>query len=414
MQTRTNWSGTVEYAATERVEPNGSNTVRDACAAGGKWKVIGTGHAFNHSADTRGRHIATTFLDRIMSLDTEKAVVTVEAGVSYAKLAAWLEERGWALPNLASLPHISVGGAVATATHGSGDRNGNLATSVTAMRLLDGNGASIEVSRAADPELFPGVVVSLGALGMATELTLAVVPSFRIAQTVYRHMPWERYLDFFDAVHGSAYSVSAFTDWHPDHVGQVWRKALPEHPDPGPEFHGALRLDRDIHPIEGTDPVHCTPQCGVPGSWNLRLPHFLPGFTPSRGDEIQSEFFVDRQLAVDALEAVRAIGSTIRDCLWISEIRTVDADDLWMSPAYGRPVVGIHFTWKRDPERVRSAIETVEAALAPYEPVPHWGKVWVGARPAPAKESDFRRLMERFDPDGRCRNPWMETVFGPA
>jgi xylitol oxidase len=406
-----NWSGNVDFSAAERHSPKTGPELADIWRISGHLKAVGTAHSFNRIADTGGIQIATGNLSRVLALDEARGTVTVEAGITYARLAEWLHSRGWALHNLASLPHISVGGAIATATHGSGDRNGNLATAVSALTLHTGSGEVLALSRADHPETFPGAVVSLGALGVVKDITLDLRPSFPVRQTVFRQMPWDQYTEFFDQIHGCAYSVSAFTDWNPAHVGQIWHKAIDSDPDPGREFFGARRADQNLHPIEGTDPVHCTPQCGVPGPWHLRLPHFLPGFMPSRGDEIQSEFFVDRGRVNDALEAVRGIADRIRPCLWISEIRTVAADDLWMSPAHERPVVGIHFTWKKDPEAVDRAVEWVEEALAPVGAVPHWGKVWHRPGPRSQRLEDFRNLVRRCDPERRFHNPLLGRVL---
>jgi xylitol oxidase len=137
------------------------------------------------------------------------------------------------------------------------------------------------------------------------------------------------------------------------------------------------------------------------------------GFTPSSGDELQAEYLLPRRYAVEAIEAVRALADGVRPILQVSEIRTVAADRLWMSTAYGEDAVGIHFTWRPEPEAVGEMLVRVEAALAPFGARPHWGKLFSAdaAALAPLYERipDFVRLAERLDPRGAFRNPWLRA-----
>jgi hypothetical protein len=267
--------------------------------------------------------------------------------VRYGDLAQALAVEGLALHNLASLPHISVAGAVATATHGSGDANGNLATAVAGLELVTSSGELLTVARGAED--FNGLVVGLGSLGAVTRVTLDVEPAYEVRQRVFEGLAWDALDANFDAVMMSGYSVSLFTRWGTE-VDQVWVKARvsDEFEAERAELFGARAATVERHPILGIDPLNCTSQLGVPGRWSDRLPHFRMGFTPSSGDELQSEFFVPRERAVEAIGAVRQLADTIRPVLQVSEIRTIAADDLWMSPQYGRDSVGIHFTWRRD------------------------------------------------------------------
>jgi xylitol oxidase len=340
--------------------------------------------------------------------------------VRYGELAEALEAEGLALHNLASLPHISIAGAVATATHGSGDRSGNLATAVAALELVTSTGDVVRARRG-DPD-FDGMVVSLGALGAVTRVELDVEPEYAVRQRVFEGLPWDALHEHFDAVTAAGESVSVFTRWEPAAAEQVWGKSRvdPSRPEEvRPDLFGAPAATVERHPILGLDPVNCTPQLGAPGRWSDRLPHFRMGFTPSAGEEIQSEYVLARRHASAAIDAVRALGERIAPVLQVSEIRTIPADRLWLSPQHGQDTVAIHFTWTREPAGVARAIDAVEAALEPYEPRPHWGKVFhLGAATIAGRYErleDFRALAGRLDPRGAFRNAWLERhVVGRA
>jgi xylitol oxidase len=316
-----------------------------------------------------------------------------------------------ALGNLASLPHISVAGAVATATHGSGDANGNLATAVAALEMIKSNGELVRASRG-DAD-FNGLVVGLGALGAVTRITLDVEPAYQVRQRVFEGLGWEALFEHFDEITSSGYSVSVFTRWAQT-TDQVWIKSrVGEAPEQvAGDFFGAVPATVDRHPILGVDPVNCSPQLGVPGPWSERLPHFRSGFTPSSGEEIQSEYFVARRHAVAAIQALRALADTIRPLLQVCEIRTMAADELWMSPQYGQDTVGFHFTWWPRQSAVERALVPVEAALTPFAARPHWGKVFLADAAAIAalyeRLPNFTRLVEQLDPRGAFRNQWLE------
>jgi alditol oxidase len=323
-----------------------------------------------------------------------------------------LGAEGVALHNLASLPHISVAGAVATATHGSGDANGNLATAVAGLEFVTSDGEVVESSRG-EPD-FDGLVVGLGALGAVTRITLDVEPAYEVRQRVFEGLGWEALFEHFDEIASCGYSVSVFTRWG-ETVDQVWVKSrVTDEPENArDDLFGAVAATVDRHPILGLDAASCTPQLGRPGLWSDRLPHFRMGFTPSSGEELQSEYLVPRRHAVGAIGAARALAEKIRPVLQVSEIRSVAADRLWMSTSYGEETVCIHFTWKPEREAVGEVIIQLEAALAPFGARPHWGKVFhtEAAEIAPLYERlpDFVRLVERLDGRGAFRNSWLRT-----
>jgi xylitol oxidase len=398
-----NWAGTHEYRAARLHEPESVEQLQEMVARAGRVRVLGSRHSFTDIADS----------DELVSLErlpqevaVEGGRVSVAAGVRYGELAEALP--ALALHNLASLPHISVAGAVATATHGSGDLNGNLATAVAGLELVRSDGELVSVARG-DAD-FDGMVVGLGALGAVTRVVLDAEPAYEVSQRVFEALPWEELFEHFDAITGSGYSVSVFTLWD-DTAGQVWVKSRS---DPPEELYSARPAVVERHPILGLDPVNCTAQLGAPGPWFDRLPHFRMGFTPSAGEELQSEYHVAREHAPAAIEALRALGDTIRPVLQVSEIRTIAADMLWMSPQYERDSVAIHFTWEREPGAVRAALVEVEAALEPFEPRPHWGKLFLSAPASYPRAGDFLALAARLDPRGAFQNDWTRRFLDSA
>jgi xylitol oxidase len=412
---RTNWSGTYAYRAVRLHRPQTVDELCGLVARTDGLRPLGTGHTFTDLSDGPIDQVSVADLRTEVRIDETSRTAEVPAGQPYATIAPVLHEAGFGLPALASLPHIAVAGSVATATHGSGRRVRNLAAQVSGVELVDGSANIRRLSREGDPDTFPGAVVALGALGVVTRAALALVPTYEVAQTVYLDLPAPALVERFDEVMAAAYSVSCFTRWQDDTVEQVWLKAVDSDPAPPPDLlAGARRATTAVHPVPGGDPVHCNPQLGVPGPWHERLPHFAAGFTPSFGDEIQSEFFVDPTAARDAITALYALGPAIAPALRISEIRYIAADDLWLSPACGRDLVAFHFTWISDTAAVLAAVDLVERALAPFAPVPHWGKVFA-SRSGPADPDDqrfpglrrFAELAATFDPDGKFSNDFL-------
>ena len=416
----TNWAGNVAFSATRIHRPASVAELQRLVAAGVCVRALGTGHSFSRIADTPGDLVSVAGLPKIMKVDAEAATVTVSAGVRYGELAPHLHAAGYALRNLASLPHISVAGACATGTHGSGNSNGNLATAVCAMEMITAGGDAVTMSREADGPRFRGAVVGLGALGIVTSLSLDIVPAFGIRQYVYENLPHEQLYEYLTDMFASAYSVSLFTDWRSPRIRQVWLKQRAgEHdpPTPGTRWYGALAADGPRHPVPGLPAANSTQQLGVPGPWHERLPHFRLDFTPSAGDELQSEYLLPQQLAAGALRAIASIGDRMAPVLRISEIRTVAADDLWLSPSYRQDSMAIHFTWINDVPAVMPVLATVEDRLAPFGARPHWGKLFTTSPAAVSRLydrlPDFQRLLRSLDPDGKFRNKFLDT-YVPA
>jgi xylitol oxidase len=397
----TNWAGNYAYRARVLHRPSTLDELQEIVARTPRIRVLGSRHTFSDIADSE----ELVALDGL-PVDVEIADGTVSFGgaLRYGDLAGILADAGLALHNLASLPHTTVAGAVATATHGSGDGNGNLATTVAALELVTSTGEIVRARRG-DSD-FDGMVVALGALGAVTRLTLDVEPDYEVSQRVFEDMPWETLLEHYDAIAAAGYSVSVFTLW--GETSSVWVKSRGDGPH---ELFGGTPAPADRHPIPGIDPVNCTAQRGVPGPWWDRLPHFRMGFTPSAGEELQSEFHVPRRHGIAAVQAVRALGREVQPVLQVSEIRTIAADSLWMSPQYEQPTLAIHFTWKREPAAVEAVLARIEPALAPFAARPHWGKLFLSS-PAHLYErrGDFTALAERLDPRGAFRNAWLERA----
>ncbi len=414
----TNWAGSIRFGAQRFHRPASLAELQQLVAASERVRALGTGHSFNRIADTPDDLVSVAGLPRTMAIDEERSTVSVSAGMRYGELAGFLNDRGHALPNLGSLPHISVAGACATGTHGSGTSNGVLATSVAAIELVTPDGDLAVLSRERDGEQFCGAVVGLGSVGIVTSLTLDIVPAFTMRQFVYEDMPRGQFEENFAEIFASAYSVSAFIDWRGASVKQIWLKRRVDEADQwasGPDWLGARLADGPRHMIPGMPAANCTEQLGTPGPWNTRLPHFRLEYTPSSGAEIQSEYLVPAGAGPDALAALDDLRGRLAPLVQISEIRTVAQDDLWMSPCYRRDTVAIHFTWIPDTPAVEALLPAIEDRLAPFAPRPHWGKLFTldpdAVRAECHRLADFQQLLGHFDPAGKFRNEFIDRYI---
>ena len=411
-----NWSSTYRFAARRVIVARTIGDVRRAVTEAGsgphRVRALGTRHSFNGLADNGATLITVTGIPPEPVIDEDARTVTVGAGITYGALAGWLQERGWALHNMGSLPHISVGGATATGTHGSGTGNRILSAAIAALDYVAADGEQRHASRATPG--FNGMPVGLGAFGVVVRVTLDIQPSYLVRQDVYTGLPWERVLADLDGVLSAAYSVSLFTDWAGDTIDQAWvKRRLTQADDTTPpEFFGARPHPGPIQLAEA--PADNLTPTGVVGPWSQRLPHFRSESVPSNGDEIQSEYFVGRRHGAAALTAVRDLASLVAPLLLVSEIRATASDDLWLSGSYGRETLAIHFTWRNQPDQVDAALPEVEAALAPFDARPHWGKV--NHIPAAKLDKlyprlpDARALFEELDPAGKFSNDYLERI----
>ncbi|HZG84352.1 FAD-binding protein [Paenibacillus sp.] len=413
-----NWAGNYTYGTTDLHVPESMEQVQKLIVDSSRIKVLGTRHSFNGIADSNDRLLSLEKLNRVIELDRKQSRVTVEAGIRCGDLAAYLHANGYALHNLASLPHITVVGACATATHGSGDRNANLAAAVHALEIVKANGEIVVISRDDGTGRIDGAAVGLGALGVVTKLTLDIIPDFQVSQHVYENLPLASLEDHFDEIFSSGYSVSLFTQWKDSRFHQVWQKRKHENdalPTAESDFYGAKPSSVRLHPLPNMPADNCSEQLGIPGPSHERLPHFRMAFTPSAGEELQSEYFVAREDAYAALRALDRISESISPHLYVSEVRTIAQDRLWLSPCYMRESVGIHFTWKPNWEAVRHVLPLIERQLAPFGARPHWGKLFTMSpsqvQALYEKLPDFRSMMLSFDPDGKFRNTFLNDFI---
>jgi alditol oxidase len=413
-RSRTNWAGNIAFGAPEFDRPSSLSGLQAVVARSSRIRVLGTGHSFNDIADSPGAQVTLAGLPPEISVDSARSLARVAGGLSYAEIVGRLDEQGFALRNLASLPHISVAGACATATHGSGAANQNLASAVAGQTLVTADGDLVELARE------DGAAVHLGALGVVSSLVLELVPSFDLSQWVYEDLPLETLDDHFGELMTSGYSVSMFTDWRAPRLTQLWIKQPPGLPCPvtqEPWFIATPALSAR-NPVPGAPPENCTEQLGVPGRWYDRLPHFRAEFKPSAGDELQSEYLLPVAQAVPALHALNEIRDRLAPVLLICEIRVIAADQLWLSTCYRQDSAAFHFTWIPDTATVLPIVTLLEHQLAPFAPRPHWGKVFT----TPPEElrarydrlPDFLDLMHRLDPPGKFRNAYTTRYLDPT
>jgi xylitol oxidase len=409
-----NWAGNLEYSSAEVHRPDSVAGLAEVVAGAGRVKALGSRHSFNRVGDTDGVHILLDALPQEIELDSERQTVRVSGSISYGALCRTLEQSGVAIHNLASLPHISVAGAIQTGTHGSGVDNQSLAGAVERIDLVRASGEQVSLSRE-DGDQFLGSVVGLGALGIVTGLELSVRPSFQMRQRVLENLPWDRALADFPALVSSAYSVSLFTDYAGDTIDQMWLKALDSEPALT-ELFGATPAAEARHPLPGMSGENCTAQLDEPGPWLDRLPHFRHEFTPSNGEELQSEYILPLEHAAAAIQAVRTLAERLAPLLFVSEIRTGAADEFWLSPFYRQQSVALHFTWKPLQAEVEAVLPELEELLRPFGSRPHWGKLftpsghdWEALYP---RFADFRSLASAHDPGGKFRNSLLDSILG--
>jgi len=414
MPAATNWARNLRFSAARTVSPRSVAELQELVAGTRRIHPRGSGHSFSPVADTTGDLVWLGRMPRMIRVDAGAATVTVNAALTYAELGPELHARGLALPNLASLPHLTVAGACATATHGSGVGNGNLATAVRRVVLVAATGELAELTPASDPDRFDATVAGLGTLGIVTELTLGVEPAYEVRQRVFEGLGFPDFTRDAEAVLAAAFSVSLFTDFRGPVFTQVWLKERTGCDDlPAGGFMGAVEADGPRHPVSGRDPAACTEQGGVPGPWHQRLPHFRADAVPSSGEELQSEYLLPRESAADALVALAGIAGEISPVLQICELRTVAADRQWLSPASARDSLGVHFTWIPDTAAVMPVVRSVEARLAAFGARPHWAKLFAmtpdllaGVYP---RIPDFRAMRTRHDPLGKFGNAFLDA-----
>ena len=416
-----NWSQHHTFSADNLHYPENIAQLQEIVSQSKSVKTLGSRHSFNHIADTTEDLISLEKLNHDVIIDRENLTAVVNGGMTYSELGRYLHSEGYAVRNMASLPHITIAGACATATHGSGDQIGCLATDVSALEIVTADGNITTLSREHNPDTFYGCPVSLGGLGVIAKVTLDLVPTYTVHQAVYENLPLKHLYEHFDQITSSAYSVSFFTHWK-DCIDHTWLKTVTadlENIPLEPTFFDATLASKHLHPLASASAETCTLQMGVPGPWHERLPHFTADHILKPGGELQTEYFISRNHAIEAFRAVANLQSHFKDILILSEVRTVAADNLWMSPFYNNPGVGIHFSWKYEWPAVQKVLPLIEDALAPYQPRPHWGKLFTipaqNIQPLYEKLSAFQNLLKSYDPQGKFRNAYLDTyIFNEA
>lgn len=416
-----NWAGNLQFSTSHIHHPKNLDEAVSLVKKLPKLRVLGSRHSFNTIADSEQHLLSTTFLNRLVDFDKENRKVTVEAGMKYGDLCLLLEKEGYALHNLASLPHISIAGSISTGTHGSGIKNGNLSSAVAAIEFIDGNGSLVRLTRENDPS-FMGAVVGLGAIGMLTKVSLDIEPSYDMAQVIYKDLPILALKDHLQEIMSAGYSVSLFTDWTSEKINQVWvKKRANENGtfDFPSELFWGLPFEKAVHPVPSMSAESCTAQLGETKKWFEILPHFKMEFQPSAGKELQSEYFIPIEHAFEAISSIQEMAKEISPLLFISEIRAIKADELWLSPCFQRDTIAIHTTWKQEIPEVMGILPKMEKKLAPYQARPHWAKLFT-ISPSELengypKLNDFRNLILQHDPEGKFRNSFIEkNIFGNA
>src|SRR4051794_1452184 len=324
--TQRNWAGNVDLGADTVHEPESLDELAAVVAGARRVRVVGSRHSFNELTRTEDVLLGLSRLPG--AVEATDGGLRVPPWWTFGALTDQLADRGFALRSLASLPHISLAGACATGTHGSGDTTRGLASAVREIDLVQADGSLLTLRRG-DAD-FPAAVVSLGALGVATSMTLDVEPTFDVRQDVYDDVAVGPYGDeLLDAL-GDAYSVSLFTLLDSERFTMAWLKQrVPEGGTLGaaePTWRGGRLAASARHPVPG-QPTEGTTEQGVVGPWHERLPHFRLDVPPSsRGAELQSELLLPREAAPEAWRAVLQVREHLAPHVQTVELRSIAAD----------------------------------------------------------------------------------------
>ncbi len=410
-----NWAGNLSFSSKEFIEIDSVKKLQTIVSNARGIKVLASGHSFSDIADTKDTLISIKNLSFEIGIDSNKREALVPAGMQYSDVSRYLEKHGWAVSNMASLGEVTIAGAILTGTHGSGSSNGILSTAVIGFEMVLESGSILTTDRENSSD-FPGFIVSLGALGVFTKYKLKIVPSFSIRQVVYENINIESIANNFDLVFDRAYSVSFFSNWAQNSTGQIWMKFLD---DSKPFNISSDWIDGNLakvkqHPVKINDASPCTDQLATSGKWLDRLPHFKLNSSPVSGDEVQTEYLVDRRYVKQYISELAEIGDEIASKVYTTEIRTIKADDLWLSGAYERETVGFHFTWRKSDSLV-NFLPKIESILGKHDGRPHWGKLFdVPKDKLPSrypKFSDFEVLLQKYDPNKKFRNNFINKYF---
>jgi L-gulonolactone oxidase len=426
-----NWAGTARCRPLRARAPRDVGEVRaavhEARVAGLTVRAVGSGHSFTGAAVAPGMSLGLGRMAGLDDVDTGSAQVRVWAGTKLADLNADLQRHGLALANLGDVDEQTISGAIATGTHGTGALLGGLGTQVVAVEMVTADGEVVTCSREDAPDLLAALVVSLGTLGVTTRITLQAVPAFGL-HALERTEPWP---DLITGLHEAAERHDHFEfHWFP-HTDL----AMVKRNDRVPASH--------LRPLPGwrryvDDELLANSVFELVNRLATRRPELLPHInrvsaqvwggrdyvdashrvfvSPRRVRFVESEYGVPRAAVGQVLTELRSwIDGHDERISFPVEVRFAAADDLWLSPAYGRDTayVAVHQYHRLPYTRYFAAFERIVAEAGGR---PHWGKLHGldadRLRPLYPRFDDFLRLRDRLDPDRVFANPYSTRVLG--
>jgi alditol oxidase len=406
-----NWGGNLSFKQPEVLAPTSLDELAKLVRSN-RVRPAGTLHSFSDVVAGEGVLVSAAGLPIEPEILADGSTVRVGAASRFGDIALFLEANGLALQNMGSLPHISLAGASATGTHGSGDGNPILSTSLRAFSFVNYEG-ELKTLRRGDP-LFETCRLGMGAYGIWVSAELETQPSYQMRQDIYRGVPWQFFVEDPARLTGAGYSVSLFGKWGGQQIDKVWVKSRIDQSTPPDNFAGIGAETKSLAELAAGVGDNLTEQGGKPGPWLHRLPHFRLDATPSAGDEIQTEYFVLRDQIAGAIAALHSLANEINPVLIISEIRTIASDDAWLSPMRRGDSIALHFTWQNDVPAVTTAVAKVEAVLAEFDPIPHWGKLhgFSGEQleRVHPKLAAARAEFDQLDPMGKFSSPNLQSI----
>lgn len=425
-----NWAGNQSCAPSAVRHPTTEAElvaiVRDAARNGQRVKCVGAGHSFTSIACTDGVMVDLSGYRRVLGHDPETRRVTVEAGIPLHVLCDELDARGLALENMGDIAYQSIAGATATATHGTGWHFGNLSSRIVGMRIITGDGTVLDCTEDENPEVLRVARVGLGALGIASAITLEAVPAFRL-HAIEEPIRIDEVLSDFDGFMSSADHVEFY--WVP-HTGWALTKRnrrTDEPAQPRPRLRHAL--DEVILPNVAFGAL-CRIGRRKP-DWIPRLAKILPstGRTEytDRSDKVftsprlvhfyEMEYAIPRDAIPEALNRVRRLVDELGIQLSFPvEVRVVAPDDIPLSTASGQATgyIAVH-VYQGTP--YDAYFQGVEAIMDSYGGRPHWGKLHFQRAETLAPRypgwDEFQAVRTQVDPEGRFTNPYLDRVLGP-
>lgn len=427
-----NWGRSAKVRPRSVERPASTAAVRRSVQAAGRHgldvKAVGAGHSFTGIAVAPGVLLDLGDLTGLVSVDRERARVTLRAGTRLHQIPRLLRPYGLAMQNLGDIDRQTISGAISTGTHGTGSRFGGISTQVVGAMLVTADGELLTVSEAENPELLPAVAVGLGALGVLVEVTVQCVPAF-VLHAVEHPEPLD---DVLAAMTERAEASDHFEFYWFPHTDVALTKTNTRLPGDAPR-HPLPRVGRWVDEellANGLYRVVCGTGMAIP-ALVPRYSRLAARLTGNREytDVSNRVFTQNRRVRFREMEyavpaenvepAFRALVRLIDERRWrISfpvEVRFTGADDLWMSTASGRAsgYIAVHRYWREDPAEY---FEAVEQIMLGYGGRPHWGKMHTldaaALRERYPRFDDFVALRDRLDPERMFANTYLERVLG--